>query len=273
MLSIQRLRDGALLACEDRLAVEAALELRLTHPALGTAPVAVATTLRTPGEDSDLAIGHLYAEGLIESRADVLGVHPCKGPVQALRVDLHIDARVPDLKSLRRHGTLSSACGACGKVAADALRAEAVGARVRGSARLAATSLCALPDRLRSAQTAFATTGGVHGVGLFGYDGELLALREDVGRHNALDKLIGHALQQGGLPWTDHALLWSGRASFELLQKAARAGASLVAAIGAPSSLAVEVAQRAGITLVGFLSPQGFNVYAGAERVVPEGSA
>lgn len=267
MLSIQRLCEGTLRACEDAVAVEAALELRLAHPALGAAPVAVATTMRTPGADVELALGHLYAEGLIEARADVLAVRPCGGAVQALRVELRSEARVPDLKAHQRHGMLSSACGVCGKADADALRAQAVGARVAGSARVSAACLRELPARLRAAQEGFAATGGVHAVGLFDLHGQLLALREDVGRHNALDKLIGQALQRDQLPWTDCVVLLSGRASFELLQKAARAGASVIAAIGAPSSLAVEVAQRAGITLVGFLSVQGFNVYTGAQRI------
>lgn len=267
-LSIERHRGETRETGLDSVAVEAALELRLWHPALASVPVTLSTTMRTPGHDHELALGFLYAEGVIDSRARVRAVSACGGAVDALRID--IDGPTPALQALQRRGTLTSACGACGKTSAEWLQAGAVSASVQGSARVSAATLRALPARLRAAQAGFAATGGMHGVALFDLDGRMCGLREDVGRHNALDKLVGRALLDEALPWRDRVLLLSGRASFELLQKAACAGASIVAAIGAPSSLAVEVAERAGITLVGFLSAQGFNVYAGGARIVDE---
>ncbi|GMU42714.1 MAG: formate dehydrogenase accessory sulfurtransferase FdhD [Xanthomonadales bacterium] len=248
----------------DQIAVESALELRVWHAALGTRPLTLSTTMRTPGHDQDLALGFLYAEGVIDTAVRVRSMRICEGPVDALRIEL--EGPAPALRALQRRGTLTSACGACG-ANPQALRADAVNAQAGGTGRVSATTLRALPARLRAAQTSFAATGGMHAAALFDLAGDLLALREDVGRHNALDKLVGHALRQSALPWTDRLLLLSGRASFELLQKAACAGASIVAAVGAPSSLAMELAQRAGIALIGFLSERGFNVYTGAARI------
>lgn len=264
-VGILRLRDGAAEALDDLVAVESALELRVQHPGLGNEPLVLSTTMRTPGHDDELAAGYLYAENVIDGRADIASMRPCAGAAEALRVDLR--GAVPVLQSLQRQGTLTSACGACGKLSAESLLAQAVRERVGGDGRVAAALLQALPARLRAAQAGFAASGGVHGVALFDLAGQLLGVREDVGRHNALDKLVGRALLDATLPWSDRVLLLSGRASFELLQKAARAGVSIVAAIGAPSSLAIDVARRAGITLVGFLSQRGFNVYAGEQRI------
>ena len=263
-IGIERLRDGARVAVSDEVAVEDPLEIRIAHADLGLAPHSVSVTMRTPGHDEELALGYLYAEGVIDSAAQVDGVRACSGNPRALRVDLV--GAPPRLQRLQRAGALSSSCGACGKTSLEAALGPAP-AVVSGTGPVPALTLCAMPAGLRAAQAAFATTGGLHGVALFDLDGTLLALREDVGRHNALDKLVGHALMQGQLPWTDRIVLLSGRASFELLQKSARAGASIVAAIGAPSSLAIETAQAAGITLVGFLHQRGFNVYCGPQRI------
>jgi len=261
---IDRHREGAWASLADAVAVEAPLEIRIAHAALGPTPVTASVTMRTPGHDEELAIGYLYAEAVIAGREQIRAVRPCAGGERALRVEL-IGA-APKLEPLQRVGTLSSSCGACGKTSLAAVLGPAL-APVEGSGCIAAATLKMLPARLREAQRAFAVTGGLHGVALFDFDGRLLALREDVGRHNALDKLVGHAVLQGELPWTDRLVLLSGRASFELLQKSARAGASVVAAIGAPSSLAVEWAKAAGITLVGFLSERGFNLYCGGARI------
>lgn len=264
-IGIERLREGRRLAIEDQVAVEQPLEIRISHADLGPAPRNVSVTMRTPGHDDELAIGYLYAEGVIDGAGQVDAVRACGGDQRALRVELV--GAPPRMERLQRAGALSSACGACGKTSLAAVLGPA-SAMVSGTGQVAAATLCALPDRLRAAQADFAATGGLHGVALFDLDGTLVALREDVGRHNAFDKLVGHALMQGRLPWTDRIVLLSGRASFELLQKSVRAGASIVAAIGAPSSLAIETAQAAGITLVGFLHQRGFNVYSSPARII-----
>lgn len=263
-IGIERLREGQRLAASDEVAVEDPLEIRIGHVALGPVPRSVSVTMRTPGHDKELALGYLYAEGVVDSAAQVVGVRACSGNPRALRVELV--GAPPRLERLERVGALSSSCGACGKTSLEAALGPLPG-MVSGDGQVLASVLCGLPARLRAAQANFAATGGLHGVGLFDLRGTLMALREDVGRHNALDKLVGHALLQGQLPWADRIVLLSGRASFELLQKSARAGASIVAAIGAPSSLAIETAQAAGITLVGFLHQRGFNVYCGPQRI------
>jgi FdhD protein len=249
----------------DQIAVEDPLEIRLAHASLGEGAQTLAITMRTPGHDAELAAGYLYCEAVLRDPTQIVQIAACAGNANAIRVDL--DGPAPRLESLKRVGTMNSSCGVCGKTSLAAVTASSQSRRVCGSQPIDASLLQQLPARLRAAQTLFAVTGGSHGVGLFDLAGRLLALREDVGRHNALDKLVGQAFLGSTLPWTDHVLLLSGRASFELLQKATMAGASIVAAVGAPSSLAIEQAQAAGITLVGFLGERGFNIYAGAERV------
>jgi FdhD protein len=265
-VEIERSGDAGIAACHDRVAVEEPLEIRVSHLLFDLGERTISITMRTPGNDDELALGYLYAEGIISGREQVGAVQHCAENVQALRVELL--GPEPDLGPLQRVGTLSSSCGVCGKTSLGSL---APSRRVAGVACIDDAVLRQLPARLRAAQPAFAATGGLHGVGLFGLDGSLLAVREDVGRHNALDKLIGWALQAGQLPWTDRLVLLSGRASYELLQKSAMAGASMVAAVGAPSSLAIEQAHAAGMTLIGFLSERGYNVYAGGERLVRAG--
>lgn len=264
-VSIERRRDGAQERRADLVAVEDPLEIRLSHAGLGPMPTTLSLTMRTPGHDAELAVGYLYCESVIADRDQIISVAACAGNARALRVEL--GGPIPDLSPLQRVGTMSSSCGVCGKTSLESLTALNAARRVSGTGIIDDAVLRDLPARLRVAQASFALTGGLHGVGLFDLAGTLLAAREDVGRHNALDKLIGHALLQHLLPFTDHLLLLSGRASFELLQKAAMAGASIVAAVGAPSSLAVEMAQAAGITLVGFLNARGYNVYTHGERV------
>lgn len=264
-VTIQRRRDGAHETRGDLVAVEDPLEIRLSHPGLGPAPITLSLTMRTPGHDAELAVGYLYCEAVIAERSQIVSIAACVGNARALRVEL--SGAIPDLSPLQRVGTMSSSCGVCGKTSLESVTAVNAARRVAGAATVADSVLRGLPDSLRAAQATFALTGGLHGVGLFDLTGKLLAAREDVGRHNALDKLIGQALLQDKLPFTDHILLLSGRASFELLQKASMAGASIVAAVGAPSSLAIEMAQAAGITLLGFLSERGYNVYTHGERV------
>jgi len=248
----------------DELAIEAALEMRL---ATDGGERALAVTMRTPGHDEELARGFLFAENLIESAEDIASFHRPAGLdgdplpdrlVIRLRAGIELD---PD--RLERHFFATSACGLCGKARLDALGTG----RLSEGPVIEPGLLHELPERLRSAQGTFQRTGGLHAAALFSAAGELLAAREDVGRHNALDKLIGWALDERRLPLAGHILLLSGRASYELVQKAARAGVPLVAAVSAPSSLAVALAEDAGMTLVGFLREGRFNVYAGAERL------
>jgi FdhD protein len=265
-VEIERSGDAGIAVCHDRVAVEEPLEIRVSHLLFDLNERTISITMRTPGNDDELALGYLYAEGIISDCEQVGAVQHCAENVQALRVELL--GPKPDLGPLQRVGTLNSSCGVCGKTSVKSL---APSHPVAGSGRMAEAVLRQLPQRLRAAQPAFAATGGLHGVGLFDLQGNLLAVREDVGRHNALDKLIGWALKCDQLPWTDRLVLLSGRASYELLQKSAMAGASMVAAVGAPSSLAIEQAHAAGITLIGFLNERGYNVYAGRERLVRAG--
>ena len=251
----------------DILATEEPLEIRLQA---GADTRTVAITMRTPGNDFELAAGFLYGEGVIDTQDDLDRVRYCVDPgveqqYNAVTVDLR--ARVmPELGGLDRHFYTTSACGVCGKASLDAI-ADLGGPDIGRGPIVGRDLVLSLPDKLRDAQRIFERTGGLHAAALFDHAGELITLREDVGRHNAMDKLVGWGLLDGHLPFTDRIVLVSGRASFELVQKALRAGAGFFCAVSAPSSLAVDVAKRFGMTLVGFLRDDGFNVYAGQERV------
>jgi FdhD protein len=248
----------------DDLAAEEPFEIRV-----GKAPLAV--TMRTPGDDLDLALGFLFTEGVIRSAADVRTAQLCAGtdtPNTYNVADVVLDPAVPPpATDPSRNFYTTSSCGVCGKASIDAIRTRS---RFRpGDDPLTVTAglLAALPDRLREGQRTFRRTGGLHAAGLFDGTGRLLVLREDVGRHNAVDKVIGWAVREQRLPLTGHVLLVSGRASFELTQKAWMAGIPLLAAVSAPSTLAVELAEEAGMTLVGFLRGPTMNVYTRADRV------
>lgn len=251
----------------DTVAAEEPLEIRLS----GT-PLAV--TMRTPGDDFDLVHGFLATEGVIASDADVLALRYCdsvdadgRNTYNVVDVDLAAGVEPPDT-ALDRNFLTSSSCGVCGKASIDAIRTRTRHDVAADPLRLPLETLLALPDRLRAAQQVFDRTGGLHAAGLFTAGGELVALREDVGRHNAVDKVVGDAVRAGRLPLAGHVLMVSGRASFELTQKAAMAGIPVLAAVSAPSSLAVELAADVGITLVGFLRGDGCNVYSRPDRVV-----
>ncbi len=254
---------------EDALAVEEPLAIRVA--AAGRSQ-RVAVTMRTPGDDHELAVGWLLAEGVVASHRDVLDVAWCvrdeDDPVQTgnvVTVTLTQD-RLPDLRSLDRHGLVSSACGVCGRASLESLAASGL-AVVDSDPTIPFSRLSGLPEALRAHQPTFDATGGLHAAARVLADGEVLDVREDVGRHNAVDKLVGAALLDRALPWTDQVLVLSGRASYELLQKAVVAGVPVVAAIGAPSTLAVQVADTFGITLVGFLRDERANVYTHARRI------
>jgi FdhD protein len=241
----------------DLLAVEEPLEIRV-----GGQPLAV--TMRTPGHDIDLAAGFLATEGVIDAAAGLSQIKMCDDNVADVTL---APGTVLPMDRLRRNFITTSACGVCGKDSIDAIRIRARYDVSADQARVDPAVLAALPDRLRAAQRVFASTGGLHAAGIFTAAGDLLVLREDVGRHNAVDKVIGWALRDGRLPLTGCVLLVSGRASFELTQKALMAGLPVLAAVSAPSSLAAELAQESGMTLVGFLRGSSMNVYSGAERL------
>jgi len=248
----------------DSLVAEEPLEIRV-----GGRPLAV--TMRTPGNDFELATGFLLSEGLITGAADVATISYCPGPdAQAFNVlDVAFTPGVrPPADNAARPFLTTSSCGLCGKASIDDVRSKSVYDVRADPMRLPASVLCALPERLRAAQKVFERTGGLHAAGVFDGDGTLLCLREDVGRHNAFDKAIGWAAMSGRLPLRGKVILASGRASFELVQKALMAGVPMLAAVSAPSSLAAELAEEAGMTLVGFLRGDTMNIYTGAERVV-----
>jgi FdhD protein len=264
---------GAPEATNDVVATEEPLEIRIGYSRRdgSRAEENVAITMRTPGHDEDLAVGFLFTEGIIRSRADIEGVvrrgqPAANGLTNALRVELAPGVKV-DFKKLERHFYTTSSCGICGKASIDAVAQQGQFDVAAMPFRIARDVLGRVPAALKAEQAVFEQTGGIHASGLFDASGTVLALREDVGRHNALDKLIGNALMAGRVPLTEFGIVVSGRTSFELMQKAKIAGCPLVAAVGAPSSLAVELANEFGITLVGFLKPERFNVYSRPDRI------
>ncbi|GAA0451440.1 sulfurtransferase FdhD [Paractinoplanes deccanensis] len=248
----------------DDLAAEEPLEIRVRKEPL-------AVTMRTPGQDIDLAMGFLLTEGVIRDAGDVVTAQLCAGtdtPNTYNVVDVVLGPDVPPpVTDPSRNFYTTSSCGVCGKASIDAVRTRSRFDVSADPLSIPAATLAALPDRLRAAQRTFDRTGGLHAAGLFTADGDLVVLREDVGRHNAVDKVIGWALREGRLPLTGHVLLVSGRASFELTQKAWMAGLPMLAAVSAPSTLAAELADEAGMTLVGFLRGQSMNLYTAPQRV------
>jgi FdhD protein len=250
----------------DMLAVEEPLEIRLGCDVGGRrAHIPVSITMRTPGHDHELAVGFLFTEGILTAREQVTSIHSC-GAGNVVCVDLRHGVTV-DLTRLERHFYTSSSCGVCGKASVEAIRVRAHHHVAAARPVVEAGVIYRLPEALREAQTVFARTGGLHAAGLFDPQGRLLGVREDVGRHNALDKLIGEQFLAGRTPLLEDVLLVSGRASFELAQKAAVAGIPILAAVGAPSSLAVSLAQEHGLTILGFVRQDRFNIYTCVERI------
>jgi FdhD protein len=269
-LTVQVLRSSAdaQVAADDRVAVEAPLEFQLHHPALGPEPVSFGTTMRTPGDDEWLAAGLLYGEGIINQAADIDAIETSTRRPNVVNVRLHPGVAIA-LQAPARRFSAGSSCGVCGTTGLDAAIARAAATRIPNTGRVPLQVLFQLPSRMRASQSRFADTGGIHAAAVFDFTGTLHNLAEDVGRHNAFDKLVGMNLMSGNLPLNGSIVLLSGRASFELVQKALRAGVSVLAAIGAPSSLAVNLSQAAGLTLAGFLRDSHCNVYTHPERLTP----
>jgi FdhD protein len=260
---VLNVEDGARRRRSDRLATEEPMEIRVDEP--GGEQRTIAVTMRTPGHDFELAAGFLLTEGLIDP-GDLRGVRYCDVPREEQHynvVTVAVGRALPDLAARSFYTT--SSCGVCGKASLEALDVQC--APVAPGPEVAPEVLTSLPDELRRVQRVFDRTGGLHAAALFDAGGKLLSSREDVGRHNAVDKIVGAELMAGTLPLAGRILLVSGRASFEIVQKAAVAGIPIVCAVSAPSSLAVDAARRFGMTLVGFLREQRFNVYAHAERI------
>jgi FdhD protein len=251
---------------DDRVTVEAPLEFQLHHPALGLEPVSFGTTMRTPGDDEWLAAGLLYGESIVNQASDIDAIETSTRRPNVVNVRLHSSVQIA-LQAPARRFSAGSSCGVCGTTGLDAAIARAAATRIPVSGSLPLSVVLDLPERMRAAQSKFADTGGIHAAAVFDFSGALLNLAEDVGRHNAFDKLVGMNLLSGQLPLTDRIVLLSGRASFELVQKALRAGVGVLAAIGAPSSLAVNLSEAAGLTLAGFVRQTHCNVYSHAERL------
>jgi FdhD protein len=267
-VSVVRFDRGSVAECWDAVACEEPLEIQLAG-----APLAV--VMRTPGHDEELALGFLITERVIHSLGDVLSLRHCsvtphpEAEGNVMRALLRPGVRV-DLERLRRNLYASSSCGICGKATIE--NALMIAKPLDDTARFPRSFFARLMERMRSAQCAFERTGGIHAAGLVSPEGALLVVREDVGRHNAVDKVVGWAARQGMLPLSGHALLVSGRISYEIVQKALAARVPLIAAVSAPTSLAVRLAEQAGIGLVGFLRGPGFNVYGRSERVAEDGA-
>lgn len=272
-IEIHKVDDSGITRKNDNVAVEEPLEIQVSaDSADGSAAKSVSITMRTPGADEELAVGFLFTEGIITSADQVLSVRhygeadPDSGLQNIVRVE--IDPNVDlQLDRLERHFYTTSSCGVCGKASLDALRVTGQSSLAAHQTHFSAKLLTGMPDIVRAQQPLFSKTGGLHAAAIFGSDGEIAIVKEDVGRHNATDKAIGALFSAGKLPANQMALLVSGRASFELMQKALVAGIPLLAAVGAPSSLAVQMAKEFNMTLVGFLRDGSFNIYAGSERI------
>jgi len=272
---IQKISGESPIGSDDLLTVEEPLEIRLGfHDGVSRSQQSLSVTMRTPGNDFELALGFLFSEGIIRDYNDVLSVKYCtdgnrnEDHENVVRVELH-DEILPDLKRLERHFYTSSSCGVCGKTSLEAVRAVCPPENISTESRsvFSRDIILSLPEKLREAQLVFEYTGGLHAAALFDKSGKLILMREDIGRHNAVDKLIGAGLASGQIPFSNHILLLSGRTGFELVQKSVMAGIKAIASVGAPSSLALQLAKEFGITLIGFLRGERFNIYSGEERI------
>lgn len=266
-ISVKKINAGEMMEATDQVAVEEPLEIQLAYSSTnGYMKKNIAVTMRTPGNDEELAIGFLFTEGIIKNRRAVQQVQCFAADKNKVLVTLEENVK-PVLNNAVRNFYTTSGCGLCGKASIDAISVAAVYPGEKDDMLIPAALLHTLPGIARKQQRVFDDTGGLHASALFSLDGNLLFLREDVGRHNALDKIIGTAFLNGQLPLHQTILLLSGRAGFELIQKAFVAGIKIIVAVGAPSSLAVELAKESGITLIGFLRNEKFNIYSGGERI------
>lgn len=265
---ITRVQDTIVTAAEDALAAEEPLEIQLIYgPLADRQQQSISVTMRTPGQDPELATGFLFTEGIIRSEKDIKAISSDSDITNTIQVSLHQDVK-PVLKTTQRNFVSSAGCGICGKTDLSAIYTPiAIPASAQSVPLWPAELIHGLPERLRQQQQLFDDTGGIHAAALFDQSSTLLLMREDIGRHNAVDKLIGAALQQQLFPLQSYILLLSGRAGFELIQKAAMAGIKVIAAVGAPSGMAVKMAHEWDITLIGFLRQQRFNIYTGEHRV------
>jgi len=257
---IRRKRDGELEYQPDELTIEEPLEIRIGRESL-------ATTMRTPGHDDELAAGFLVSEAIVRERKEIAAISGTRENIVV--VELAAGVKL-ELGSAKRFGTISSSCGICGKNSIAAIRQNFPPITTAQNYRVEIQTLLSLPALLQKQQGEFARTGGIHAAGLFGLNGKPKIVREDIGRHNAVDKVIGRAFLDGLLPLDRHVLLVSGRASFEIMQKALSAGIPIVASVSAPSTLAMNFARESNQTLVGFLRPPSFNIYSHIERVILE---
>jgi FdhD protein len=264
---------GGVKARNDKLATEEPLEVRLVDGAIRQT---VTVTMRTPGADFDLAAGMLFSEGVVRQRDEIDRMEYCVDdeldPTQRYNIiTAYLRPRADrDLSGITRSMAATSACGVCGKASLDQIEPRLCAAPILSDLAVSREVIFALPERLQARQSVFAQTGGLHAAALFDRDGKLIAAREDVGRHNAVDKLIGWAMLDGRAPLSDSVLMVSGRIGFEIAQKAANAGTPILAAVSAPSSLAVDLANRFGLTLIGFLRGERFNIYAHPKRILRE---
>ncbi len=273
-VEINKVGNDSLQSRADHVAVEEPLEIRLGYSTPdGRAARSVSITMRTPGDDQQLAAGFLYTESIVRRASDITSIDPCGPPApdsgnhNVVRVELGPDVEV-DLGRLQRHFYTTSSCGVCGKTSLDALRVIGAEPMHDNELKFDKKVLIAVPDSLRASQDTFEKTGGLHAAAAFSSKGDLIVTMEDVGRHNAVDKVIGSLLLEDRLPASDLGIIVSGRASFELMQKTLIAGMPLLAAVSAPSSLAVQLAQDFGMTLIGFLRGDTFNIYSGEQRVI-----
>ena len=273
-IPVTTINDGESEIKIDAIAVEEPLEIRVEYgPSESRRTQNISVTMRTPGHDAELASGFLFTEGIIKHTADIKSVDHCfiacaENQENVIEVSLRPEV-VPHLQNTERNFYTTSSCGVCGKGSINAIRtANSYDSKASDINSISAEILTTLPDRLRGHQKIFEDTGGLHASALFTINGDLLMVREDVGRHNALDKLIGAAINQNLLPLNNAVLMLSGRASFELVQKAVMAGINIIAAVGAPSSLAVQLAEEFNVTLVGFLRGQRFNIYTAPKRIL-----
>ncbi len=266
-INIQKISGASILEATDKVAVEEPLEIQLDYStSTGRIQKNISVTMRTPGNDKELASGFLFTEGIIKKQESIKNIQHLSSDQNRIVVTLH-ENEIPTINRTERNFYSTSSCGICGKASIDAIRSSSAYQNEKDTINIKASLLYSLQDKLREQQEVFENTGGIHASAIFNLEGAFILLHEDVGRHNALDKLIGAALLNKLLPLNNCILLLSGRASFELIQKAAMAGIKIVAAVGAPSSLAVEMANESGITLIGFLRDARFNIYAGFQRV------